>query len=133
MAGKFSAAWTTFPKLKALSSYSSVSSLSFFSPKDDCLQMLQDLVETQLPFPPPAGASSFLVLVRGSGYKAPEAESACSVVLLFLPLCQPQTTLYPSSIITFLSHSVFSKATSPEAEEDVATISPFILRTFCKH
>lgn len=95
LAGKFSAAWTTFPKLKPLSSSSSVSSLSFFSPKDDCLQMLQDRVETQLPFPPRAGASSFLVLVRGSGCKAPEAESACSVVLLSLPLCQPQATHSP--------------------------------------
>lgn len=95
LAGKFSATWTTFPKLKPLSSSSTVSSLSFFSPKDDCLQMLQDRVETQLPFPPPAGASSFLVLVRGSGCKVPEAESACSVVLLSLPLYQPQATLSP--------------------------------------
>lgn len=95
LAGKFSAAWTTFPKLKPLSSSSSVSSLSFFSPKDDCLQMLQDHVETQLPFPPAAGASSFLVLVRGSGCKAPEAELACSVVPLSLPLCQPQATHSP--------------------------------------
>lgn len=49
--------------------------------KDNCLQMLQDLVLKQLPFLP-AGASSFLVLVRGPGNKPSEAGSARIIVFL---------------------------------------------------
>lgn len=70
------------------------------------------------------------MLVRESGYKASEAGSACSVVLLSLLLSQPQVTLFLPSMVTFPSHSDFSKATSLEAEEDMAAISLFILRTF---
>lgn len=134
LAGKFSAAWTTFPKLKPLSSSSSVSSLSFLSPKDDCLQMLQDhRVETQLPFPPPAGASSFLVLVRGLDTKLLRLSQLAVWYSSLFRCANLRRPSIPSSTVTFLSHSIFSKATSPEAEGDVATISPFILRTFCQH
>lgn len=95
--------------------------------------MLQDLVETQLPFPPAAGASSFLVLVRGLDAKLLRLSQLAVWYSSLFGCANLRRPPFPSSTVTFLSHSVFSKATSREAEEDVATISPFILRTSCKH
>lgn len=91
-----------------------------------------DLAFTQLPSPQ-TGTS---LLVQSScpvtESQPFEAGSGRDPLLFSVLLPQPPAFL-STATVTFLCPFSFSKATSPEAEEDLETMSPVILGTLLKH
>lgn len=83
--------------------------------------------------PLPSDWHFFPRAVTVSGHREPfEAGSGRDPLLSSVLL--PQPPAFPSTAtVTFLCPFGFSRATSPEAEEDLETMSPVILGTLLKH